>query len=234
MEVFGIVIGAVALVLTGLSLIAIWVVERLKQARLEIEPSRFEDDTVPWTFAAVRVFNRASMPRGFGWLTRSAAEACEATIEFRKKGSMELAFGPVPARWSSSPQPVTEAVVPTNQFDVATMTLSASSALTTVKAKPMLLYSAARAAESRRWDVAAGPKGEEIAVAVLKADGHAYGWGAESQAFPDFGNPAWKLDHGVYEVTVRVRGSGVEAERTFILTFTSGDFEKFSLTTKPQ
>jgi hypothetical protein len=74
------------------------------------------------------------------------------------------------------------------------------------------------AVQSRWWDVAASSKGEEVAVAVLTAKHGAYAWGAESQAFPNWDNPEWRLEQpGEYDVTVRVEGSGVSAERTFRL-----------------
>jgi hypothetical protein len=80
------------------------------------------------------------------------------------------------------------------------------------------VFDPALAAESRSWDVAAGIRGEEIAVAVLTEKHGAYAWGAESQRFPHWDNPAWKLDQpGEYDVTVRLVASGVAAERTFFL-----------------
>jgi hypothetical protein len=230
MEIGALLVGILALVIAIAAPIG---VELLKRPKLEIEPSTFEDDEVDWTFATVRVFNRATMPRVFSWLTRSTAQACEATIEFRKVGDDRLAFPPVAARWSSRPEPGTEVVVPSRiNIDPLSMAASASSAMNTVQVaglEPIRVYSAARAAESRRWDLAAGPKGEEIAVAVLKAGGRAFAWGAESQAYPEWANPEWELDYGTYDVTIRVQGSGVEVAGTFALRFRSDAFSEFRL-----
>ena len=219
-EMAGVVIGVMALVVAIAGIVLLVKVERLKRPRLEIEPSRFRDRTVPHTFATVRVFNRPNMPMGFGWLARSTAEGCEVTLEFRKKGIERPAFPSLPARWSSRREPITEVVVPAAELDLdpLTVALSASSAQNIARVgrlQQIHVYSPALAAESRRWDLAASNRGEEGAVAILRSDGHAYAWGAESQAHPNGANPEWELDYGTYEVTVRVQGSDVDLERRF-------------------
>jgi hypothetical protein len=78
-------------------------------------------------------------------------------------------------------------------------------------------------------DVAPNGHGEEVAVAVLKVDGKAFAWGAESYAYPGWENPEWSLLRGEYEVTIRAEAAGVNATKRFKLNNTLGDFAKFDL-----
>jgi hypothetical protein len=85
--------------------------------------------------------------------------------------------------------------------------------------------------QTLRMDVPASDVGQEVAVAVLRSDGTAHAWGAESYAFPNWKNPNWDLKRKVYEVTVRVRASGLTASRRFRLDNLASDFAKFSALT---
>jgi hypothetical protein len=236
MEGLGIGLAALGVFLACAALVLAVAVERLKRPRVEITPSRFvPSEPVPWTFAAVCVFNRPGMPRAFGWLARRSAEGCGVTLEFRLAGRADLALPPVAARWSSRPEPASSPIIipdpGANAFSVLAASASVGASAVGKEAGVIIarLFDPARAVESRRWDVAAGAKGEEVAVAVLKADGRAFAWGAESQRYPDWANPDWELERGTYEVTVHVEGSGISASRTFKLEFLSADFSTFEL-----
>jgi hypothetical protein len=79
-------------------------------------------------------------------------------------------------------------------------------------------------------DVAVGPDGEEVAVAILTYTGDAFAFANESYAHPVFDNPAWKLDKGDYRIIIRLTGTNVQpAERAFKLSFEDGNFAKFRL-----
>jgi len=76
--------------------------------------------------------------------------------------------------------------------------------------------------------VAVSPDGEEVAVAILR-DGEAFAFSTESYAYPSWGNPSWRLEHGTYRIVVRVRGSAIQEERYFKLEYLSNDVSKFRL-----
>jgi hypothetical protein len=71
-EVLGVVLGAVAIAVAVLGIALLVIVERLKRPRLEIEAADWPF-AAPRKFAVVHVFNRAVMPRGFGFLARNTA-----------------------------------------------------------------------------------------------------------------------------------------------------------------
>ncbi len=82
--------------------------------------------------------------------------------------------------------------------------------------------------DPRQQDVAVGPEGEEVAVAILTARG-AYAFSTDSYGHYAFGNPDWKLKFGTYRIVVRVRGSSVKRERAFRLDYNSANFSDFKL-----
>jgi hypothetical protein len=79
-----------------------------------------------------------------------------------------------------------------------------------------------------RFDVPSTQDGQEVAIAVLRQDGTAHAWGAESYAFPEWKNPAWELKGQIYEVTVSARASGISKSRRFHLDNLVPDFARFS------
>jgi hypothetical protein len=89
-------------------------------------------------------------------------------------------------------------------------------------------YDATIVPSTKRLDVPAGEDGEEVAIAVLRSDGSASAFGAESYAFLDWKNPDWELKRQVYRVTVRARASGVSKSCRFDLDNLAPDFAKFS------
>ena len=82
--------------------------------------------------------------------------------------------------------------------------------------------------DSPRQDVAVGPEGGEVAVAIL-TESEAFAFSTESYAHYAFGNPAWKLQFGSYRVVVRVHGSGVNCARNYRLDYNSDGFTDFRL-----
>jgi hypothetical protein len=190
-EILGIALGGGALVLPVL-------LELLRRPRLEIKPERWGPvGQHAWTFAVVHVRNKP-LP---GWvpLARMSAEGCRATVEFRKFGDDSLAIPEVSARWSSQPQPIKRTLVEP-PADLRPQ-LPAGAAFVEEHFDPQMVP------QTLTLNVPASARWEEVAVAILLADGEAYAWAAESYAYAGWRNPRWLLDRGVYDVTVRPAAS---------------------------
>lgn len=216
----GIVLGAVALI------VAVGI-EWAKRPRLSIEPGEFfAQGPVAWTFAPVWVRNK-QMPRLLRWfLAREAAQACRATLDFYTWGTDTKVMPSVPGRWSGNPEPLRAVRVdpdPTNAMAYAAAG----------QEPPVQFYAEYDPTlDSREHDVRSSGDGEQVAVAVLRADGSgdAYAWGTESYAYPKWDKPEWRLPHGTYKVVVTIESSSVAKQRTFKLEFLDNDFAKFRLT----
>ena len=214
----GLLVAAAAVVLT-LS------IEWLKRPRLEIVESVWQPKgPTQWVFAIVHVRNRRmSWPAG-ALLVRESAKACEVVLEFRKPGGGELVMPEVAARWSSHPEPFR-----------AQLVLSGTKVITAaegeeVESGPTFInqYDPMIVPQTRRLDVAAGDAAQEVAIAVLRSDGSAHAFGADSYEFLGWKHPDRELERQVYEVTVRVLASGVSKSRRFKLDNLAPDFGRFS------
>ncbi|HVP75824.1 MAG TPA: hypothetical protein VMS63_07365 [Gaiellaceae bacterium] len=219
LAIAGFVVALAALLLT-------FALEWLKRPRLTVDASLFRPGgPTQWTFATVEVRNDPSMPWPFRmFLSRQSADACEVALEFRRSGEPALALPPIQGRWSSQPEPIRREpiVLPQDLRERGSPDSPQGPLIQLIPA-----FDPAMAQASRRMDVAAADRGEQVAIAVLRHDGTAFAWGAESYAFPGWQNPDWQLDRGTYDVTVRVRGSGVEVAKAFELPFLSGNFAAF-------
>jgi hypothetical protein len=80
----------------------------------------------------------------------------------------------------------------------------------------------------RQHDVGVSREGKEVAVAILR-NGEAFAFSTKSYDYVEFGNPDWRLAHGTYKVTVRVRGASVGRKRDFKLEYLSDNFADFRL-----
>lgn len=195
------VLGAMALVLGP-------VIAALRGPRVQIRETPWAPASpVPWTFATVGIRN-APPPRWIPFLARETALACRATIQFYRRG--EAVTSPIAGRWSDRPEPIRAELV-----DPATGQVIGMLA-------PDLIP------ESQVYDLVAGGRWEEVAVAVLR-DGEAYAWGAESYGFPNWRNPEWKLERGEYDVTVSAAASGKTWTRRFRLSYLSNRMNEFRL-----
>ena len=205
----GLILAAIAIVV---AIAIVFYVEWLKRPRLEIVTAIWQPPRpVQWTFAVVQVRNR---PLGwpFRWLLlRSTAIACEALVEFREPGNRQLAISAVPARWSGQPEPLRSVQVPGNG------------------GKPALAlhYDESMVPASRRLDIPPDVDGHELAVAVLRPDGTAHAFGADSYAHFAWKHPDWELERQVYEITVRARASGVTTSRRLWLDNLAPNFDRF-------
>lgn len=165
---------------------------------------------VAWTFATVWV-RVEPLPRGIkAILVRESATGATATVEFRQSGRRVLPE--VAARWSSQREPV--------EADVKGF----------VAGQPIIEFKYTPEALPRTnvHDLTPG-RWEEVAVAVLRDDGEAYAFGAESYAFPEWRRPEWKLERGEYEVTLRIESAGPSATKRFRLDNLTADFNRFRL-----
>jgi hypothetical protein len=85
-----------------------------------------------------------------------------------------------------------------------------------------------------KLDISVSPDGEEVAVAILR-DREAYAFTTASYNYPSWGNPEWKLElQKTYRIVVRVRGSGIQQERAFKLSYLDNDPSKFRLQEIPK
>jgi hypothetical protein len=216
----------------ALAIIVPLAIEWLKHPRLEIRRMAWRASApVDWTFAAVRVYNR---PLGRPWrwfLVRQSAEGCEVTLEFRRLGEKSLAIPAVGARWSSRPEPLRSQ--PISRSVSVRGAGSTGSSVARLQGPTLVTFvpqfDLALVPDTRRMDVAPNEHGEEIAVAILRDDGKAYAWGAESYAYPGWENPEWSLPRGEYEVLVRVEAAGIGVTQRFKLDNTTSDFARFDL-----
>ncbi len=143
------------------------------------------------------------------------------TLEFRESGKKDLVLPEVPARWSSRPEPLrTDYVDPDPSLG-----LPKGAQLVRRTPDPALVP------QTLVLDLPASGRWEEVAVAVLKADGEAYAWGAESYLFSGWRNPVWRLQRGTYDVTVRLEASGATTASCFKLDNLTTDFARFELRT---
>ena len=213
---------ALALAGVALSIAAIALViaiEWLKRPRLEIVARHWQATLpVPWTFAAIEVRNRTMIAMLRWLLVRQAAQGCDVTVEFRTPGQPAIVVGPVIARWSAHPEPIRSVPV----VDAKTGNIAFVSH-----------YEQTMVPQTVRMDVPAGETGQEVGFAILRADGTAHAFGAESYGHADWKNNAWALNPQMYEVTVRVRGSGVSSTRRFSLNnLAPPNFAAFSALTE--
>jgi len=220
MEVFGVILGAMALV------VAIGI-EWAKRPRLTIEAASFASSgPTAWTFAPVWVRNKPMTPLLRWFLSREPAQGCRATLDFYTWGTDARAIPSVPGRWSGNPEPLRRVrIEPSNK----TVTASTGGGSHTVM---QYLAEYDPTIDSREFDVRASEAGEQVAVAVLRADGSgdAYAWGTESYAYPLWEKPEWRLVHGTYRVVVTIEANSMRKQREFKLEFLDNDFAKFRLT----
>lgn len=187
------------------------VIEAVKRPRIEMKVEPWVPQLpVQWQFATVWVRVRP-LPRGLSaLLVRESATGATTTIEFRQGGRRVIPE--VAARWSAQREPI-EAEVKGY-----------------VAAQPIieLRYKPDAVPRTKVHDLAPG-RWEEVAVAVLRDDGEAYAFGAESYAYPEWRRPEWKLERGEYDVTVRIESAGPSATRQFRLDNLAPDFNRFRL-----
>jgi len=193
------VLGGIALVLAPFLAVA-------RRAKIEIRPKDWYG-AVPWRFATVDIRN-APPPRWLPLVAREAAIACRVSIQFFRGG--EPVTPVIAGRWSDRAEPIRP-----EKVDPATGRVIGPFL-------PELIP------PSQVYDLPAGGRWEEVAVAVLMG-GEAYGWGAESYRF-DWRHPDWRLDRGVYDVEVRVDWQGRSKARRFRLEYLSNDPQPFRLT----
>lgn len=199
-------LGAIGLVLGPILAV-------LRRAKLEIRAKDWYGP-VPWRFAAVDIRN-APPPRWIPLVSREAALGCRVTMRFYRQG--EPVTPPIPGRWSDRPEPIRHELI-----DPTTLGAPPGPPIMIGILDPALIP------QSHVYDLPAGGRWEEVAVAVLR-DGEAYGWGGESYRYPNWRNPNWHLQRGVYDVEVRVEWQGRSTARRFRLEYLSDDPGAFRL-----
>lgn len=203
-------------VLGGISVILAPVIVFVRGSRIEIRAKDWNRPE-PWHFAVVDVRNAPS-PRWLPFASRDTAVGCRVSARFYRQG--EPITLPIPCRWSDRPEPIRNELV-----DPGTLGAPPGPPLLLGIPDPTLVPA------SQVYDLPAGGRWEEVAVAVLR-DGQVHGWGAESY-FYDWRNPDWRLDRGVYDVDVRVEWQGKSKTGRFRLEYLSDDLPSFRLTDPP-
>lgn len=223
-----------ALVLAGVAIVIVFAIELIKRPRIEIDARPWAPkQPVPWTFAVVHVRNKPLPHVLRSLFVRQMAAGATVTLDFKKDGARVMPQ--IPGRWSSRPEPLRLETGGPGSLAAALSAQSASAAHSSTAVSPMSApttvkwtFEPSLVPQTLAQDLAPG-HWEEVAVAILLQTGPAFGWGAESYAHGGQ-NPAWKLDRGEYEVTVRVDSSGISKERTFRLDNLAVDFGRFRLT----
>jgi hypothetical protein len=178
------------------------------------------------TFAAVWVRNKPMRAPLRWFLAREAAQACRGTLDFYTWGTDARVIPSVPGRWSGNPEPLRSVRVDADPANA----LAYAAAGQEPPVQVLVQYDPAL--DSREHDVRASHAGEQIAVAVLRADGSgdAYAWSTESYAYPLWENPRWRLPHGTYRIVVTVESTSVMKRCAFKLEYVDNDFSKFRVT----
>lgn len=181
----------------------------LRRPKVEIRPRVWKGGGAEtWTFAAVEARNRP-LPSWLSWLfTRETAYGCHISIEFLRGNQTVIeAFA---GRWSDRPEPIRVDPLPDGTFRF-------------VPALELL-------PGSRVFDLPPTWRWHEVAVAVLRTDGTAHAWGAESYFSPEWRRPDWELDQARYEIALDVTWADQRTKALFELKFTSTDFADFQVT----
>lgn len=183
----------------------------LEKPRLEIVPSIWQPQgPVLWSFAVVRVKNKPLPPVLGAILRRDVAPRCTVSAKF-----IGAPFHPIDARWSAAVQP---------------FRLVDRSGALAVEYAPELVPS------TKEFDLAPSEDGQEVAVAIVHADGSAHAFSASSYSFMDkeWADPALALEGGTtYSVRISARSAGQEKVCTLELPYLNADFNRFVLR-KPQ
>jgi len=192
----GVRIGLEAL--GGVSLVVALALAVVRRPRIEME-ARDWNRPEPWRYATVWIRN-APPPRWIPLASRDAAIGVRVTARFHQNGSPVTT--PIPCRWSDRPEPLRIELV-----DRQTFGAQPGPPVQVAVPDPSLLPA------SQVYDLQAGGRWEEVAVAVLR-DGRASGWGAESYSH-NWHHPDWRLDRGGYDVEVRADSQGESETRWF-------------------
>lgn len=213
MEVAGVVLGAIG----AFALVVMIALEWLKRPRLEVMAETWKPSgPTAWWFAVAHVRNKPLSLLLRGWLVRQSATGCEITLQFRDAAQSVPTLPDVAARWSANREPITLAPQPPS---------TPGGQVTYVAA-----YDPTLVPDTRRFDVPPSGIGQEVAVAIIRADNNAFIFGAESYAHPMFGNPQWQLGRQIYDVEVIAESSGIRAVGRFRLDNRAASYASFRLT----
>jgi hypothetical protein len=206
-------VARLALAIIGvISLMLAPVLAFVRRPSIEIEAHDW-NGAVPWRLAAVWIRNKPP-PRWLPLASRDAALACRVTARFYH-GS-DPVTPPIPCRWSDRPEPIKNELV-----DPQTLGAPAGPPVLIGIPDPQSVP------ETQVYDLLAGARREEVAVAVL-CHGEAYGWGAESYLH-HWRHPDWKLERGAYDVEIRAEWQGTSVTKWLRLEYPSDDLAQFRL-----
>lgn len=200
-------------VLGGAAIVLAPILAFVRRSKVEIRAKEWGRPE-PWHFATVGIRNPAP-PRWIPLASRDAAIACRITARFYRDG--DAVTPSFPCRWSDRPEPLRIELV-----DPRSLGAPPGPPIQIGVHEPSLIPG------SQVYDLQAGGRTEEVAVAVLR-DGEAYGWAADSY-FHDWKRPDLKLSRGVYDVEVLAEWQGNTETRWFRLDYHSDKKADFHLT----
>jgi hypothetical protein len=227
---WGVGLGALAIVV---GIATPFVVEWLKNPRLEVVPQRWEAEgpIYPMTFASAMVRNKPIRGPVGKILNRSPANACEITITFYRWAgpeSREKLFAPICGRWDSHEQPWRP------QYEVEPdQPLGQLPAGETPRVQVRLKgYMYDQSLVQPQEDISVGSDRGRISVAILR-DSNAFGFSdlsyRDGQPSGSMCKPQWKLDKGTYRVEISVQGSNASCFAVFKLEYLTTVFTDFRL-----
>lgn len=143
-------------------------------------------------FLGVIIENRP-LARGFRWLSRNAALQTQALITFFHLDGQPVFSGPMIARWSGSPEPVSPISIAAERVEIKQITIA---------------YDISTTPHTRK-DIFTG-SGEKVDIAArFDQDVDCFGWNNEAYfSKPLWRNPKWRLVPGRYLVKVEALSSG--------------------------
>jgi hypothetical protein len=148
-------------------------------------------------FLRVIVENREPR-RWFRWLSRHAALACEADINFLHLDQRDVFGKAMPGRWTGWPEPLAYV------GEVGGQSIH-------------LVNPYFMAPQFRRIDIYSGAPGILDVAVRFDDDQECYGWTTENYNYKQWRNPDWKLLTGRYLVRINVRADAAAASAVFLL-----------------
>lgn len=182
--------------------------ENIRKANLtmKIEPSPIDVSYANRPAPAQRaryvrlIVQNAELPGYAGWLSRSPAVGCIATITFHHLDGQNVFGRSMSGRWAGTPEPV-----PIQAFSPSGL--------------QMIIVDPVRLSPELRRDIRSGVPHETLDISArFDSDSDCYGWCNDNYfSTPRWRNPDWKLSPGRYLVRVNLRWSGGERSGLFRL-----------------
>jgi len=191
------------------ALVTPYILGWVRRPNLDIDVGDTTGEGRPWRFLHLRISNKP-LGRPWRWVERrEPATGCHVSLSIFGLPNSDLLFGPLPARWSATPEPLRPTVV--------------GDKLVSVVEPPLVVA-------GERYSLDASDEGSTVAVAV-KHDGEAeaYAFNGYSYYYPKWSNPDWQLPEGEYLVRATAVSGQESVTRELKLVNHGITFERFRL-----